>query len=196
VSPEHRFIQKSYDPRNDGRVGDVEDVPFETKGVEGEEVGNRAINDAVDGVADGATDNETDASGGKRRGYSGEPDDKRHRRGKSEEDEGPAAELASLLQEPVAHPLVPDEDEVEKGGKPNGPLGADIIEIEHPDLVGLVREQSERGDPKAERRQRTPEIPHELPLLRGKWLAAIELPDSLGVARGQLRKFWVGADLF
>ena len=63
MSPEHRFIQKSDHPRNDGGIGNVEHVPFEAEGVEGEEVRNRAIKNAVDGVADGPADDETDAGG-------------------------------------------------------------------------------------------------------------------------------------
>ncbi len=66
MSPEHRFIQKSNDPCNDGGIGDVEHVPFKAEGVEGEEVGDRPIEDAVNGVADGPADDQADTNGGER----------------------------------------------------------------------------------------------------------------------------------
>ena len=63
-----------------------------------------------------------------------------------------AAELGPLLEHPVAHALVPDENEIEKRGDAHGPLGADVIDVEHPGLVGLVQDQRDRGNPKPERR--------------------------------------------
>src|SRR6478752_4629124 len=63
-----------------------------------------------------------------------------------------AAELGPLLEHPVAHALVPDENEIEKRCDAHGPLGADVIDVEHPGLVGLVQDQRDGGDPKPERR--------------------------------------------
>ena len=77
MSPKHQFIQKSNHPCNDGGIGDVEDVPFVAEGVEGEEIGNRPIEDAVDGVADSPADDEADANGDKLRGRPGEPNGER-----------------------------------------------------------------------------------------------------------------------
>ena len=81
-----------------------------------------------------------------------EPDGKGDCRGKGEQDQEEAAELGPLLEHPVAHALVPDENEIEKRGDAHGPLGADVIDVEHPGLVGLVQDQRDRGNPKPERR--------------------------------------------
>ena len=101
--------------------------------------------------------------------------------GEGEQDEGPAAKLAALREEPVAHALVPHEHQIEERGERHGALGADVINIEHPGLVHLVGEQRERGNPKTKRRQWSPDISHAAPYSAAR-LAGVELPDGFGVA--------------
>ena len=85
-----------------------------------------------------------------------EPDSEREARGEGEQDQPEAPKRAFLRQEPVADALVPHQNEVEEGGERDGPLRADVVNIEHPRLVGLVEQDHDRGDRKPERRYRPP----------------------------------------
>ena len=96
MSPKKRLIQKSHDTRNNGRVGDVEDVPLIAEGVEREEVSHGAIKDAIDGVADGAADDDPDSGSGQQRSRPREPNGEADGGRKSEENQRPAAKLAPL----------------------------------------------------------------------------------------------------
>src|SRR4029078_1467421 len=98
-----------------GDIGDIEDVPLIAKGMEGEEIGNSAIEDAVDGIAERAADDEADACGSHPGGRPRQPKQQKTGRNKRKSNERPAAEIAALCQQAVAYPLIPNQDEIEIG---------------------------------------------------------------------------------
>ena len=69
-----------------------------------------------------------------------------------EQDQPQASKRAFLRQQPVADALVPHEHQVEKRGERHAPLGADVVDVEHPGLVRLIGEHGQRGDAETERR--------------------------------------------
>src|SRR5665648_1264883 len=62
-----------------------------------------------------------------------------------------------LGQQAIADAPVPNEHEIKERGDGNRPLGADVIDIEHPQLVALVGDNSEGGDREPKRRELSPE---------------------------------------
>src|SRR5215211_6109495 len=114
---DERVIEEADDPGNDRRIGDVEDVPGEAADVEMDEVEHRPVGDAVDGVAERAADDQPERSGDERVRRPPDPQRKPDAGDDRDRDEGPAAEFAVLLEQPIGDAAVPDHDQVDEGGE-------------------------------------------------------------------------------
>ena len=60
--------------------------------------------------------------------------------------------LGIVVKQAIGNALVPHQEEIEEGGESHRPPGADVIDIEHPQFVGLVDHENQQRQGKAQRR--------------------------------------------
>ena len=100
---EQRLIQETDDAGNDGRIGQVEDVPVEAPpaagDVEQHEIGHRPEDQPVDRVAQ-RPDDEPERHGGQSRVGAGQPDREQDDRTQLDADQDPPASSLSCWNMP------------------------------------------------------------------------------------------------
>src|SRR5215211_2329334 len=147
---DERVIEEPDDSGNDCRIGDVEDVPGKAADVEMDEVEHRPVGDAVDRVAERAADDQPERGGDERVRRPPDPRREPDAGDDRERDEGPAAEFAILLEQPVGDAAVPDHDEVEEGAKPDRLALRQHVDEQEIELRRLIerkrRERAERAE--------------------------------------------------
>src|SRR5215216_3032398 len=147
---DERVIEEPDDPGNDRRVGDVEDVPGEAADVEMDEVEHRPVGDAVDGVAERAADDQPERGGDEPVRRPPDPQRKPDAGDDRDRDEGPAAEFAVLLEQPVGDAAVPDHDQVEERHQPDRLALREHVDEEEIELRRLIERKRRERDERAE----------------------------------------------
>src|SRR3954452_10934829 len=141
---EQGFIQQPDHPDNNGDIGEVKNIPAEVPGRGGDmemgEVENRPISQAVDGVANCPANDQAQRHRRPAGRHPRHPHPEQDHGDGLETEQGPLAELAFLLKQAVADALVPEHVDIEERRECKGTLRADVVDLEQPQLDGLVEQ--------------------------------------------------------